>query len=96
MLPFQILSPSLHEGGQVLPHERLAGRLPLALEVDVVGGQPLDPLMHALDVLAEPKWTSSHDHKRDLKAVPKTNIFLEEVHFFGKSVQICGQITNCT
>ena len=30
------------------------------------------------------------------KAVPKTKNFREEVHFFGKSVQICAQITNCT
>ena len=33
---------------------------------------------------------------RGLKAVPKTKVFREEVHFFGKSVQICAQITNCT
>ena len=26
----------------------------------------------------------------------ETNIFLEEEHNFGKSVQICAQITNCT
>ena len=30
------------------------------------------------------------------KAVPKTKICREEVHFFRKSVQICAQITNCT
>ena len=30
----------LYEGGQVLPRELLAGRLPLALEVLVVRGQP--------------------------------------------------------
>ena len=30
------------------------------------------------------------------KAVPKTKSFREEVHFFGKSVQICAQIRNYT
>ena len=39
-----------------------------------------------------------HDigHTNDQKAVPKTKIFREEVHFFRKSVQICAQIMNCT
>ena len=32
----------------------------------------------------------------DLKAVPRTKIFREEVYFFGKSVQIGAQITNST
>ena len=41
----------------------------------------------------QPRSTSRWDH---LKTVPKESIFLEEVHFFGKSVQICVQIMICT
>ena len=53
-ISINICHSNLHECREVLLGELLAGRLPLALEVDVVVGQPLEALLNSLGVPPKP------------------------------------------